>query len=57
MSLEYPLQRVSILECRTTAWDEMTGSNCKINLPIIENANYKKYEKKVTYRDIYTVLW
>lgn len=56
-SLDYPLQRVSILECRTTAWDEMTSSNCKINLPIIENANYKKYEKKVTYRDIYTVLW
>lgn len=56
-SLEYPLQRVSTLECRTTAREEMTWSNCKINLPIIEDANYEKYENKKTYRDIYTTLW
>lgn len=55
-SLEYPLQRVSTLECRATARDVMTGTNCKINLPIIEDANYEKYENKKTYRDIYTAL-
>lgn len=56
-SLDYPLQKVSTLECRTIAWEEMTWGNCKINLPRIEDANYERYENKKIYKDIYTVLW
>ena len=52
---EYPLKKVSTLECRTLYRDDMPD-NCKIDLPIIHWANYNKYQDSVWYRDIYTTL-
>lgn len=54
--LEYPLQEVSTLECRTQYWEEMP-SECKIPLPIINGANYEQYKDTLVYRQIYTVLF
>lgn len=54
-TLVYPLHQVSTLECRTQKWDTMPSS-CKINLPIIRNADYVTYQNDKTYTDIYTVL-
>ncbi len=53
---DYPLKKVSTLECRTLYWDDMP-ENCKIDLPIIHWANYDKYENSAWYKDIYTTLW
>lgn len=53
---DYPLKQVSTLECRVLHWDEMPAS-CKIDLPVIQWANYSKFEDIKLYRDIYTVLW
>lgn len=55
-SLVYPLFQVSTLECRTLERDSMPDS-CKINLPIIHNADYSTYVNEKTYTDIYTTLW
>lgn len=55
-SFEYPLRKVSTLECRTLYRDDMPD-NCKIDLPIIHWANYDKYKNSPWYRDIYTTLW
>jgi len=54
-SFEYPLKKVSTLECRTLYRDDMPD-NCKIDLPIIHWANYDKYKGADWYRDIYTTL-
>jgi murein DD-endopeptidase MepM/ murein hydrolase activator NlpD len=54
-TLVYPLHQVSTLECRTLKWDTMSET-CKINLPIIHNADYTTYQHDKTYTDIYTVL-
>lgn len=53
---DYPLKQVSTLECRVLHWDEMP-EGCKIDLPLIQWANYSEYEDVKLYRDIYTVLW
>ena len=55
-SLVYPLFQVSTLECRTLEWNSMPDS-CKINLPIIHNADYATYVNEKVYTDIYTTLW
>ena len=54
-SFNYPLQKVSTLECRTLYRNDMPDS-CKINLPIINWANYDAYKDNDLYRSIYTVL-
>jgi hypothetical protein len=56
IDFDYPLKKVSTLECRTLYWNEMP-ENCKIDLPIIHGANYSKYQDAPGYRDIYTTLW
>ena len=55
-SLVYPLFQVSTLECRTQERSSMPDS-CKINLPIIHNADYTTYVNEKVYTDIYTTLW
>ncbi|AKH32990.1 Peptidase family M23 [candidate division SR1 bacterium Aalborg_AAW-1] len=57
-SLIYPLKKVSTFECRQLMkpWEELEES-CKINLPIIKNANYTAYKDNGDYKNIYTVLW
>ena len=55
-NLVYPLFQVSTLECRTLEWNSMPDS-CKINLPIIHNADYATYVNEKVYTDIYTTLW
>ena len=55
-SLVYPLYQVSTLECRTQERNSMSDS-CKINLPIIHNADYQTYINEKVYTDIYTTLW
>jgi hypothetical protein len=42
-TFDYPLKKVSTLECRTLYRDDMP-ENCKIDLPIIHGANYDKYQ-------------
>lgn len=53
---DYPLKKVSTLECRSLYWNDMP-ENCKIDLPIIRWANYNKYQDSPWYKDIYTTLW
>ena len=55
-NLIYPLQKVSKLECRTEYREDMDES-CKIDLPIIRNAEYDQYKDELIYRQIYTVLF
>jgi hypothetical protein len=54
-SLSYPLQQVSLISCRTQAWDDISDK-CKINLPIIQGANYEQYQDSILHKQIYTVL-
>lgn len=54
-TFDYPLKKVSTLECRTLYRDDMP-ENCKIDLPIIHGANYDKYQNSAWYTDIYTTL-
>ncbi len=58
MSLLYPLRKISSFECRQLMihWNEL-DENCKINLPIIKNANYDTYRDNSSYTNIYTTLW
>ena len=56
MKLVYPLQEVAKLECRSEEWAKLDDS-CKINLPLIQNADYQKYAGNKLYTDIYTVLF
>ena len=54
----YPLKEVSkpTASCKYSPWNTL-GSNCKIPLPKLTPADYKKYLNNLTYRRIYTVLW
>lgn len=56
LELVYPIQEVSVLECRTQEWNSLTNS-CKKELPIIKGADYDKYKDNKEYTDIYTVLF
>ena len=55
-TFDYPLKKVSTLECRTLYRDDMPD-NCKIDLPIIHWANYDKYQDSAWYKDIYTTMF
>lgn len=54
--LSYPLKEISKPWCRFLSWAEH-NQNCIIELPRIENADYKKYINDINYRIIYSVLW
>ncbi len=56
-SLEYPLKQVTTFACRQQMkpWSELPAS-CKVSLPIITNADYKRFENVGDYKSIYTVL-
>jgi hypothetical protein len=56
-SLEYPLKQVTTFACRQQMkpWSELPAS-CKVALPIITNADYKRFESIGDYKSIYTVL-
>lgn len=56
VKLVYPLQEVSTLDCRHQDWANLSDA-CKVELPIIENADYPRYEGQRNYTDIYTVLF
>ena len=53
----YPLQKVTTFACRQLMkpWDELPES-CKVDLPIIKNANYEAYINDNEYKNIYTTL-
>lgn len=55
-TLVYPLHKVSTLECRTMKFDTMP-EKCKIELPIIHNADFDAYKNNKDYTDIYTTHW
>ena len=55
-TLVYPLHKVSTLECRTMKFDTMP-EKCKIELPIIHNADFDAYKNNKEYTDIYTTHW
>lgn len=48
--LSYPLKQINIGNCERI-------SECWIDLPIIENANYSSYQNNHLYRVVYTMLW
>lgn len=54
----YPLKQVWVpqIECKGIHWTELPDS-CKIDLPIISNANYDNYKKNSTYRAVYSDIW
>ncbi len=54
----YPVQEVSkpSVDCKFQPWSEHS-QDCKVTLPIIENANYTRYKDNMDYRLIYSVLW
>ncbi len=54
----YPLKEVSkpTVKCKYSPWSTL-GPSCKISLPKLTPADYKKYLNNLTYRRIYTVLW
>lgn len=52
----YPIKEVSKVACKFTHWSEHS-EDCKIPLPRIEDANYKKYKDDIDMRLIYSVLW
>ncbi len=55
-NLVYPLHQVSTLECRNQPFSTLSD-NCKINLPLINQANYDSYQDNPVYTGIYTALW
>lgn len=55
-SLVYPLQEVSTVECRTQEWHTLPTS-CKLELPIIHDADYAAYRSNAQYTGIYSVLY
>ena len=55
-TMMYPLKSVSKVECRMTKRTEHS-QDCKIALPRINDANYKKYINKELYTKIYTMRW
>ena len=52
----YPLKQVAKPWCKFEIWQNLT-EDCKMPLPIIKNAEYKKYKDNIKYRLIYSVLW
>lgn len=56
-TVTYPLQKVTTFACRQLMkpWDELPDS-CKVDLPIIKNANYEAYSNDNEYKNIYTTL-
>jgi hypothetical protein len=56
----YPLKQISALECRFEHFSTLS-SNCKVDLPILNTRDYKKYssldEGFNTFTRVYTVLW
>ena len=57
-SIIYPLKKVTTFACRQQMkpWDELPES-CKVDLPLIKDANYDAYINNSEYKNIYTVLW
>lgn len=55
---QYPLQEVSVpdVDCKFQPWSQHS-SDCKTNLPVIENHDYQRYKDDMDYRLIYSVLW
>lgn len=52
----YPLDQIAKSSCRFSNWNTL-GSECKMTLPHIVNADYIKYKDNTEYRRIYSVLW
>lgn len=52
----YPLGQIAKSSCKRQAWSEL-GTDCKMDLPKIANADYSKYKNDTSYRRIYSVLW
>ena len=52
----YPLKYISKPWCKFENRNNLS-SDCKMLLPKIYNANYKKYKDNIKYRLIYSVLW
>ncbi|MDD2487749.1 MAG: M23 family metallopeptidase [Candidatus Gracilibacteria bacterium] len=52
----YPFDKVANPKCRFSSWSSL-GSECKIDLPRIANADYTKYKTDSTYRKVYSILW
>ncbi len=57
-SWSYPLQEVSkpLAECKSKHRSELDAS-CKMDLPIIKNADYKAYSKNRNTQAIYSDIW
>ena len=55
-SWSYPLQEVSKPSCKFEHWIKL-WDNCKMTLPRIKNADYKKYKSDMLYRRLYSILW
>ena len=55
-SRSYPFKQVAKPWCKFEIWQNLS-EDCKIKLPIIKNADYRKYKDDLTYRLIYSVLW
>ncbi len=53
----YPLTQVAKPSCKYLASWDLLPASCKIQLPIIKNANYNAYKSNDLYRLIYSVLW
>ncbi len=51
----YPIREVSKPSCRWEEWNSL-DSDCIMQLPRIENADYERYKNDLTYRILYTVL-
>lgn len=54
----YPLKQVWVpqVECKGIHWTQL-GPECKIELPIIDGAQYDKYASIGKYRAIYSDIW
>jgi hypothetical protein len=56
-SLIYPLKKVSTFACRQLMKPRSElEEKCKVDLPIIQSANYDTYKNNTEYKNIYTVL-
>ena len=52
----YPLSQIAAPSCRFQTWGGL-GSECKMALPKITNADYDKYKDDKLMRRVYSVLW
>lgn len=56
--LLHPFKYITTIECRTKFFEDITlEDDCIIDMPVIEQWNYTKYELDKVYRDAYTALW